>query len=123
MKKFNIECTICPIIKQNIINYILDIKKIFTPDFIKQNYYKHLGYSLVLTFFSIWLLFTYAHLGETGNFLPIFLGGFGAYAVNGLREGYYQQYHQAPFNQTDVNMGSYGGILGANLFLIFQYLL
>lgn len=118
MKKFNIECTICPIIKQNIINYILDIKKIFTPDFIKQNYYKHLGYSLVLTFFSIWLLFTYAHLGETGNFFITFIGGFGAYCVNWIREWYYGLRYKAPFNQTDANMGSYGGILGAILCLL-----
>jgi hypothetical protein len=118
MKKFYFEVIIFPVLWKSITNYILDIKKIFTPNFIKQNYHKHLGYSLVLTFFSIWLLFTYAHLGETGNFLPIFLGGFGAYAINGLREGYYQHKYQAPFDQTDVNMGSYGGILGAILALL-----
>jgi len=118
MKKFYFEVIIFPILWKNFTNYILDIKKIFTPNFIKQNYHKHLGYSLVLTFFSIWLLFTYAHLEETGNFLPIFLGGFGAYAINGVREGYYQYKYQAPFHQTDVNMGSYGGILGAILALL-----
>ena len=121
MKKFYFECTICPIIKQNVINYISDTRKIFGPDFVKQNYHKHLGYSATLTFSAIWFLFAFAHLGDTGNFFPIFLGGFGAYAVNGLREGYYQQYHQAPFNQTDVNMGSYGGILGAILCLLILF--
>jgi hypothetical protein len=125
MKKFYIEFTIFPIIKKNITNYILDIKKIFTPDFIKQNYHKHVGYSLVLTFFAIWFLFAFAHLGDTGNFFPIFVGGFGAYAVNWLREAYYnyKSKDEIKFDQTDINMGSYGGIIGAILFLILQYLL
>ena len=118
MKKFSIECSICPIIKQNIINYISDTKKIFGPDFVKQNYHKHLGYSLVLTFFAIWLLFLYAHLGGTGNFFPIFVGGFGAYGINFLREWYYGYRYNAPWDSTDLNMGSYGGIIGAILYLL-----
>jgi len=118
MKKFYIEFTIFPIIKKNITNYILNIKKIFTPDFVKQNYHKHVSYSLVLTFFAIWFLFAFAHLGGTGNFFPIFVGGFGAYAVNFLREWYYGKFHDAPWDDTDLNMGSYGGIIGAILFLL-----
>jgi len=118
MKKFSIECTICPIIKQNIINYVLDIKKIFTPDFVKQNYHKHFGYSIVLTFFSIWLLFLYAHLGDTGVFFQLFIGGFGAYGVNWIREWYYGYRYNAPWDDTDPNMGSYGGIIGALLAIL-----
>jgi len=53
MKKFYFECSICPILKDNIVRYVTNTKKIFTPDFVKQNYHKHFGYSLVLTFFSI----------------------------------------------------------------------
>ena len=123
MSKFYFECTICPIIKQNIINYISDVKKIFTPDFVKQNYHKHLGYSTVLTFFSIWFLFEFAYLGDTGVLFQLFIGGFGAYCVNWVREWYYGKKYNAPWDDTDPNMGSYGGILGASLFLIFQYLL
>lgn len=118
MKKFYLEVTIFPILWKNITNYILDIKKIFTPDFIKQNYHKHVGYSLVLTFFAIWFLFAFAHLGDTGNFFPIFVGGFGAYGANFLREWYYGKFHDAPWDNTDLNMGSYGGIIGAILYLL-----
>jgi hypothetical protein len=123
MKKFYFECSICPILRDNIIRYITNTKKIFTPDFVKQNYHKHFGYSLVLTFFAIWFLFAFAHLGDTGNFFPIFIGGFGAYGVNFAREWYYGYKYDAPWDWTDLNMGSYGGILGASLFLILQYLL
>ena len=118
MKKFYIECTICPILRDNIVRYVTNTKKIFTPDFIKQNYHKHVGYSLVLTFFAIWFLFAYAQLGDTGNLFPIFLGGFGAYAVNFLREWYYGKFHDAPWDNTDLDMGSYGGIIGAILYLL-----
>ena len=37
MKKFYFECSICPILRDNIVRYITNTKKIFTPDFIKQN--------------------------------------------------------------------------------------
>ncbi len=77
-----------------------------------------LGYSLVLTFFAIWFLFAFAHLGDTGNFFPIFVGGFGAYGANFLREWYYGKFHDAPWDNTDLNMGSYGGIIGAILYLL-----
>ena len=120
MKKFYIECPICPILKENFLRYVTNTKKIFTPDFIKQNYHKHLGYSLVLTFFAIWFLFVNAQLGDTGILFPIFVGGFGAYCVNFAREWYYAKYHEAPFDGTDLDMGSYGGILGAILFLLIH---
>ena len=118
MKNFSITCPICPVIKENLIRYITDIKKFIAPDFIQQNYHKHFGYSLVLTFFSIWLLFLYAHLGETGVFFQLFIGGLGAYFVNWVRETFYAEYYKAPFDPTDVNMGSYGGIVGTILFLL-----
>ena len=118
MKQFYIECPICPIIKENFLRYVTNTKKIFTPDFIKQNYHKHLGYSLVLTFFAIWFLFLNAHLGDTGILFPIFIGGFGAYAVNFVREWYYGKFHGAPWDEVDLDMGSYGGILGAILYLL-----
>lgn len=118
MKKFYIECTICPILKDKVVRYVTNTKKIFTPDFVKQNYHKHLGYSLVLTFFAIWFLFAFAQLGDTGNLFPIFLGGFGAYAVNFAREWYYGKFHDAPWDGVDLDMGSYGGIIGAILYLV-----
>jgi len=114
-----IECTICPILWNNIKKYLTDTTKIFSKDFVKQNYHKHLGYSLVLTFFSMWFLLIHAHLADTGMPFQLFIGGVGAYAVNFLREWYYSKYHKAPWDFTDLNMGSYGGIIGALLAVLF----
>lgn len=118
MKKFYIECTICPILKENIIKYVTDVKYAFTPDFIKQNYYKHLLYSLVLTFGAMAFLMNYAHLADTGAAFQLFVGGFGAYAVNFAREWYYGIKYKAPWSSIDLNFGSYGGILGALIYIL-----
>ena len=114
-----IECTICPILWNNIKKYLTDTTKIFGKDFVKQNYHKHLGYSLVLTFFSMWFLLLHAHLADTGIPFQLFIGGFGAYCVNFAREWYYGIKYKAPFDFTDLNMGSYGGIIGALLAVLF----
>ncbi len=108
-----IECTICPILWNNIKKYLTDTTKIFTKDFITKNYYKHLAYSFVLTIPSIIFLMHYAHLADTGLFFQSFIGGFGAYGVNFVREWYYGKFYGAPWDETDLNFGSYGGILGA----------
>ena len=113
------ECPICPILWSNIKKYLTDTTKIFSKDFVKQNYHKHLGYSLVLTFFSMWFLLTYAHLADTGMPFQLFVGGFGAYGVNFVREWYYGIKYGAPWDFTDLNMGSYGGIIGALLAVLF----
>lgn len=114
-----IECPICPVIWGNIKKYLTDTTKTFTKDFITQNYYKHLLYSLVLTFFSMWLLLLHADLANTGMPFQLFVGGFGAYIVNWLRERHYAKKYNAPFDYTDINFGSYGGILGALLAVLF----
>jgi hypothetical protein len=114
-----IECPICPILLNNIKKYLTDTTKIFGKDFVKQNYHKHLGYSLVLTFFAMWFLLAHAHLADTGMAFQLFVGGFGAYCVNFVREWYYSKYHNAPWDFTDLNMGSYGGIIGALLAVLF----
>jgi hypothetical protein len=108
-----IKCTICPILWDNIKKYLTDTTKIFGKDFVKQNYHKHIGYSFVLTIPTIMFLMYYAHLADTGLFFQTSVGGFGAYGVNFVREWYYGIKYKAPFDFTDLNMGSYGGILGA----------
>jgi hypothetical protein len=119
-----IECPICPIIVQNAKEYVLNTKFFFSPDFVKKRYHKHFGYSVVLTFFSIWFLFKFAYLGDTGNIFPIFVGGFGAFWVNWVREWYYAKYYKAPWDDVDIHMGSYGGIFGTILFLFtYSYLI
>ncbi len=61
-------------------------------------------------------------LADTGLFFQSFIGGFGAGCVNFVREWYYGKYYGAPFDGTDINMGSYGGWLGA-LVAVFIYTL
>ena len=113
------ECSVCPIIWNGIKSYLLDTTKTFTKAFIKENYYKHLLYSMVLTFFSMWFLLLHANLADTGIVCQLFVGGYGAYAVNFAREWYYAKYHETPFDFTDINFGSYGGIIGALLAVLF----
>jgi hypothetical protein len=115
-----IECPICPVIWERFKNYFLDMRKGFTKDFITKNYHKHLGYSFVLTIPTIMFLMQYAHLADTGLFFQTFVGGFGAYGVNFVREWYYGKKYNAPWDETDLNFGSYGGILGA-LVAVFIY--
>jgi hypothetical protein len=118
-----IECPICPTIVQHVKNYVFDTAKIFTPQFETENYYKHLEYSALIAVPWILFLLRFANLGDTGYFLPLFIGGFSLYGVNFVREWYYSKYHEAPFDMTDINMGSYGGIIGACLAMFFNHLI
>jgi len=108
-----IECPICPVIKKNVIGYLTDIKYIFTKEFIPKNYHKHLGYSFVLTIPSILALIFLFDLDDVGVPFQLFVGGFGAYVVNFVREWHYGKKFNAPWDQVDIHMGSYGGILGS----------
>ena len=83
------EVTFWPMLRDGIIKFFSDMKFFFTKDFIKQNYYKHFLYSLVLTIPSIWFMYEYMHLKDTGIGFTIFVAGFGAKAVNWVREWYY----------------------------------
>jgi hypothetical protein len=48
----------------------------------------------------------------------LFVGGFGAYGVNFAREWYYGIKYKAPWSRIDLNFGSYGGILGALIYIL-----
>jgi hypothetical protein len=63
-------------------------------------------------------LMNYAHLADTGAAFQLFVGGFGAYAVNFAREWYYGIRYKAPWSSIDLNFGSYGGILGALIYIL-----
>ena len=108
-------CPICPMIKEGVLRYLTDTQYLFTSKFITNRYYLHLLCSCVLSFFSIWLLIAFTQLGGTPVWFQLFLGGFGAFGVNFLREMVYEELYGAPFDWTDVNFGSYGGVLGALL--------
>lgn len=114
-----IECPICPVVFQHTKEYILDIKEIFTKNFIKERYYLHLFLSMFLTMGAVWYLREYAYLDETPYLFQMFIGGFGAFGVNFAREWYYAR-KGAPFSMTDIRMGSYGGVLGTIILLYFS---
>jgi hypothetical protein len=105
--------TILPILKNGIIKFFTDIKFFFTKDFIKENYHKHFLYSLVLTIPSIWFMYEYMQLKDTGIGFTIFIGGFGSRGVNFVREWYYGMKYKASWSWEDINFGTYGGIIGA----------
>lgn len=106
------EVTFWPMLRDGIIKFFSDMKFFFTKDFIKQNYYKHFLYSLVLTIPSIWFMYEYMHLKDTGIGFTIFVSAFGAKAVNWVREWYYGIKYKAPWSDEDINFGTYGGIIG-----------
>lgn len=113
-----IKCTICSGIKSAVIRYVTDTKKIFTPEFKSKAYNLHFFCSIPLAYLSMMLLAKFAHLDGTGVFFYLFIGGFGAYWANFLKEWIWSKYYGFPWDDTDINMGSYGGIVAAILFLI-----
>lgn len=117
-----VECTICSMIWEKIKNYFMDMTKIFGPLFIKNRYHLHMGLSFLLTVPSILFMMFFMNLDGTGLPFQVFLGGFGAFGVNFIRELIYEEIYKAPYDRTDVNMGSYGGLLGA-LVAVYIYTL
>ena len=116
-------CPACPQVIKGLKKYVTDIKYFFSKDFKTENYYKHFFYSLVLSFGMVLLFLKFFHLSETAIWFQLFIGGFGAYFVNWVREEILREKFDAIFSWTDVNMGSYGGIVGAALsILTFKYI-
>lgn len=106
------EITIWPMLRDGVIKFFSDMKFFFTKDFIKENYYKHFIYSLILVIPCIWFAYEFMYLKDTPTWFHVFLGGFGARAVNFVREWYYGVKYKAPWSWEDINFGTYGGILG-----------
>lgn len=118
-----LECTVCSMIYDSVKLYVLDLKKFASPEFKTERHNLHFFYSLVLTFFAMWFMFSFMNLDGTGVLFQIFLGGFGAYGVNFIREWYYGVIYDAPWSSSDINFGSYGGVVGSALFLIIRHFL
>jgi hypothetical protein len=116
-----LECTVCSMIYDSVKLYVLDLKKFASPEFKTERHNLHFFYSLILTFFSIWFMFLFMNLEGTGILFQIFVGGFGAYGVNFIREWYYGVIYDAPWSSSDINFGSYGGVVGTILFLLFNH--
>ena len=118
-----IECPICPIVKKGIINYFTDLRFIRTPEFKTKAYNKHLFWSLVLTIPSMFLLFLLTDLETTQILWQVFVAGFGAYSVNFVREWVRGKFFGSEWDNVDINMGSYGGVLGGIISVIIYKLI
>jgi hypothetical protein len=110
---------------QHVSNPFVRIAEVFDGKFFSQRRYLHFLVSGVAIFF----IFFFGNgvkdlqLEYIPWFIKIVFSWMAAYIVNYTREWYYGKFHGAPWDNTDLDMESYGGILGASLFLILQYLL
>jgi hypothetical protein len=112
--------TIWPMLRDGSIKFFSDMKFFFSKDFINENYYKHFGYSLVLTIPCLWIMLNYMHLADTPFAFHIFVCGFGARGVNFLKEWFHGKKYGAPWSWEDINFGTYGGLLAP---VILHYLM
>ena len=113
--KTYIQFTILPEIKNWIKIYITGFRYFFHKDFIKENYYKHFLYSILIGFLLLSPLCLLESFRETQLIFKTILGGILLYAINWIREDNKRIKYKAPFSQLDVNFGSYGGIISAIL--------
>jgi hypothetical protein len=113
-------CRICPIIRDKIKKYFTDIKKFNSKDYKLKNYNKHFNYSFIIMFVIILLFLNYDVLFHGNIIENTLLSGLLAYFMNYIREWYYRK--KAEFDYTDLNFGSYGGLL-AGLLATLIYIL
>lgn len=110
-----ISCPICIPVVKGILNYFVSLKFLFSKDFIKENYYKHFGYSVLISFFLILFLREFCYLNTTPLLFNLFIGGFTLFIINGVRESKLEDKYGAPFSWNDIFFGAHGGVLGAYL--------
>ena len=111
MSKIKITCPVCKPVLKGLLKYITDIKYIFTKDFKKENYYKHLGCTFLI-FLPFAIIFSfYLDILETPILYQSFIYGLLGWILNFFRENYKYKKYGAPFSFTDINMGSYGGVI------------
>lgn len=108
--------------------FITSTKYFFKKEFITELYYKHFGYSLVLTLPCIYLLMMFAYLKDTPLLFQCFIGGGGAFTVNWVRELIKEnnaqkegwKYH---FDYVDIYFGTYGGIVATIIIYLLLIIL
>lgn len=101
--------------------FFTSFSDIFFKNFVKQR--RHLHFSLSVAIVLASFIFAYYFMNFDGGPVWVYLviGWFQGYAINWLREGYYQEFHEAPFDYLDVYAGAYGGITASILYLIIIY--
>ena len=103
---------------KTILKFFISSPQIFFKDFIKERRYLHFICSILIVLPCLLFGYKYMDLENVPIVFIIFLGAFGAFVINWLREGYYEQYHNAFFDYLDVYAGAYGGIAAAIIYLI-----
>lgn len=94
--------------------FITDLRFFFHKDFFKENYYLHFILSVLISFGIVLFAREYMYLVDTALWFQLFIGGFAAFFINGVREIVVET-REVPFSWTDINFGTYGGIVGAFL--------
>jgi len=85
-------------------------------NFIKNNYDRHLLYTFIIFFFSLFRM----NLKDAEWFGVLFICGLFGFALNFGREAYYEKFHEAPFDIMDCIYGAIGGLIAGIIFIAFQ---
>ncbi len=72
---------------------------------------------MIISFFLVAFARSFMYLGDTPLWFNLFIGGFAMFCANWVRETIVES-EEVPFSWTDVNMGTYAGILGAYLSIL-----
>lgn len=85
-------------------------------NFFKQNYDRHILYTFVIFFFALFRM----NLKDCEWFGVLFISTLFAIILNFAREGYYEKFHEAPFDIKDILYGGLGGLLAGIMYIIFR---
>lgn len=84
--------------------------------FIKNNYDRHIIYTFIIFFFSLFRM----DLKDCEWFGVLFISTLFAFILNLGREMYYEKFHEAPFDIYDAVFGGVGGLLAGIMFIVFR---
>jgi hypothetical protein len=107
--------TINTSILQHLKKYITDLQFFLKPEFKTQAYNLHFYYSIVIGLVIMNFAFWQMELLTTPFWFHLVLGGFCLYFVNFVKEWYWGLVYKVPADFTDINFGSYGGVVAALL--------
>lgn len=109
------------ILLKTISTFFTNFPKIFfSKDFVKKRRHLHFICTIPIILVCFLFAYKYMHLKDLPMLFIIFLGWFGGYSINWLREGYYnyKSKYKIPFDYLDVHAGAYGGITASIIYLI-----
>ena len=103
--------------------FFTSFPEIFFKNFIKERRHLHFIFSFLITFPSF--IFAHHFMYFQGGPIIVYLiiGWFEAYAINWLREAYYEykSNYDVPMDYLDVYAGAYGGIAATITYLLIFF--